>query len=109
MTVNLNLTVRWRQAQVLKSCKRFIVVVAGRRWGKSTLALWWLILNAFSGDDRLCYYVAPSYAQAKRIAWPVLKKLVPPNARSRVNERELLLELPNGSIVQLQSADQPDS
>jgi hypothetical protein len=109
MTVNLNLSVRWRQAQVLKSCKRFIVVVAGRRWGKSTLAIWWLILNGFSGDDRLCYYVAPSYAQAKRIAWPVLKKLVPPNGRSRVNERELLLELPNGSVIQLQGADQPDS
>jgi hypothetical protein len=56
--INLSLKLRRRQAQVFSCLKRFIVVVAGRRWGKTTLAMWWLIVNAFSGDDRLCYYVA---------------------------------------------------
>ena len=107
--INLNLKLRRRQALVFSCEKRFIVVVAGRRWGKTTLAIWWLIVNAFSGDDRLCYYIAPTYRQAKRIAWAVLKKLVPSSARSRISEQELLLTLPNGSTIQLHGADHPDS
>lgn len=107
--INLNLNLRRRQAQVFSCPKRFIVVVAGRRWGKTTLAIWWLIVNAFRGDDRLCYYIAPTYRQAKRIAWAVLKKLIPASARSRISEQELLVELPNGSTIQLHGADHPDS
>src|SRR5712692_7273590 len=107
--INVALSLRRRQAQVFRCPKRFIVVVAGRRWGKTTVALWWLIVNAFSGDDRLCYYLAPTYRQVKRIAWTALKKLIPPSARSRISEQELLIELPNGSTIQLHGADHPDS
>lgn len=107
--INLNLKLRPRQAQVFRCSKRFIVVVAGRRWGKTTTAIWWLIVNAFSGNDRLCYYIAPTYKQAKRIAWALLKKLIPPGARSRISEQELLLELRNGSTIQLHGADNADS
>src|SRR5437016_1229951 len=71
--LNLNQNLRWRQARVFSCKKRFIIVVAGRRWGKTRLALWWLVVNAFSGQNRLCYYIAPNYRQAKRIAWGVLK------------------------------------
>jgi hypothetical protein len=66
--ININLTLRQRQAEVFKCPKRFVVVVAGRRWGKTMLALCWLIVNAFSGDNRIAYYVAPNCRQAKRIA-----------------------------------------
>jgi hypothetical protein len=107
--INITLALRQRQAQVFSCPKRFVVVVAGRRWGKTTLAIWWLIVNGFSGDERLCYYIAPTYKQAKRIAWAVLKKLIPPSARGRISEQELLMELLNGSIIQLHGADNPDS
>src|SRR5712692_669992 len=105
----INLKLRPPQAKVFRCEKRFIVVVAGRRWGKTMLAVWWLIVNAYSGDDRLCYYIAPTYGQAKRIAWGILKKLIPPAARRRISEQELLIELPNRSIIQLHGADHPDS
>ena len=88
--------------------KRFIVLVARRRWGKTTLAIWWLIADAFSKEGRISYYIAPTYGQAKRIAWSVLKQLLPKDARWRISEQELLIELPNGSIVQLHGADRPD-
>jgi Terminase large subunit, T4likevirus-type, N-terminal len=91
------------------SCdKRFVVLVAGRRWGKTMLALGCLVVNAFSEPDRICHYLAPTYSQAKRIAWSVLKELVPPGARRRTSEQELLIELRNGSIIQLHGADCPD-
>jgi len=107
--LNLNQNLRWRQARVFSCKKRFIIVVAGRRWGKTRLALWWLVVNAFSGQNRLCYYIAPNYRQAKRIAWGVLKKLVPIGARCHTSEQELSIKLANGSVIELHGADRPDS
>jgi len=106
--INLTLSLRRRHAEVFLCDKRFIVLVAGRRWGKTTLAIWWLVVNALSNRGRICYYVAPTYGQAKRIAWSVLKELVPPSARRRTSEQELLIEVLNGSIIQLHGADRPD-
>src|SRR5437870_1606727 len=107
--LNLNQNLRWRQARVFSCKKRFIIVVAGRRWGKTRLALWWLVVNAFSRKDQVCYYIAPNYRQSKRIAWGVLKQLVPIEARCRSSEQELSIQLHNGSIIQLHGADNPDS
>src|SRR3989442_9828098 len=107
--LNLNQNLRWRQARVFSCKKRFIIVVAGRRWGKTRLALWWLVVNAFSGQNRLCYYIAPNYRQAKRIAWGVLKKLVPIGARCHTSEQELSIKLANGSVIELHGAGRPDS
>ena len=106
--INLTLALRRYQAEVFLCRMRFIVLVAGRRWGKTVLAIWCLIFNALSGPDRICYYVAPTHDQAKRIAWDVLKKLLPPEARQRTSELDLLIQLPNGSIIQLHGADRPD-
>ena len=106
--INLTLSLRRPHADVFSCDKRFVVLVAGRRWGKTTLAMWCLIVCAFRTDHALCYYVAPTYGQAKRIAWSVLKGLVPPAARRRTSEQELLIELLNGSIIQLHGADHPD-
>src|ERR1700738_1720487 len=87
--INLTLSLRRRHAEVFSCEKRFVVLVAGRRWGKTMLAIWCLIVNAFSGKGRICYFIAPTYGQAKRIVWGVLKKLVPPEARRRTSEQEL--------------------
>jgi hypothetical protein len=106
--INLVLSLKRHQAEVFSCDKRFIVLVAGRRWGKTTLAVWWLVVNAFRSENRICYYVAPTYGQAKRIAWRVLKVLVPTEARCRISEQELSIELPNGSIIELHGADRPD-
>jgi len=107
--LNLHQRLRPHQASVFTSRKRFKIVVAGRRWGKTWLALWWLVVNAFSGQNQVCYYIAPNYRQAKRIAWGVLKQLVPIGARCRTSEQELSIQLRNGSIIQLHGADHPDS
>ena len=105
---NLTLSLRQPHFDVFACVMRHVVLVAGRRWGKTTLAIWCLIVCAFRTDHALCYYVAPTYGQAERIAWSVLKGLVPPAARRRTSEQELLIELRNGSIIQLHGADHPD-
>src|SRR5947209_6581810 len=64
----MNVDLRWAQGQVFCSDKRFRVLVAGRRFGKTYLALVELCQAAW-GPGRLAWYVAPTYKQAKRIAW----------------------------------------
>ena len=107
--INVNLKLRHRQAQVFRCPKRFIVVVAGRRWGKTMLALSWLIVNAFSSDNRTLYYLAPNGRQARRIAWALLQRLVPVGARRCTSQQQLSIELVNGSMIQLHGAYNPDS
>ncbi len=106
--INTTLALKRPHADVFSCEKRFVVLVAGRRWGKTMLAIWWLVVNGFSNNDRICYYIAPTYGQAKRIAWSDLKRLVPAGGRRRTSEQELMIELPNGSIIQLHGADRPD-
>ena len=106
--INLHLALRRQHADVFLCDKRFIVVVAGRRWGKTVLALWWLIVNALSHPDCLCYFLAPTYEQAKRIAWRPLNNLFLKGSYRHISESELLIEAWNGSIIQLHGADHPD-
>jgi len=59
---------------------------------------------------RVCWYVAPSYRQAKQIAWVKLKEILK-DLRwiKKVNEAELTIELKNKSRICLRGADNPDS
>ena len=45
----------------------------GRRWGKTTLAVDEMKAKAVSKPSRVCY-IAPTYQQARDIAWEALKK-----------------------------------
>lgn len=94
--------------EVLVSNKRFRVLVAGRRFGKTHLALVEL-LRAACGPYRTVWYVAPSYKQAKRIAWNRLKKLTQSFWASQPSETELSIRLQWGSVIALRGADQYDS
>src|SRR6185437_13837752 len=105
----IQLRLRGQHAQVFLCEKRFIVLVAGRRWGKTTLALWWLIHHAASKENQICYYVAPTYRQSKRIAWRKLKQLVGPDLVRASREDELEIELRNGSILQLHGSSNADN
>ena len=100
----LQLTLKSNQTRVFLNDRRFRLVVAGRRWGKTRLAIGELVTDAFRGPDRIGYYIAPNYRQAKRIAWNVLKNQIPPSARRRTSELELSIELYNGSLIQLHGA-----
>lgn len=101
------------QCEVMFHPARFKVVVAGRRFGKTYLALMWLILQASKPPDerrgwRTCWYVAPTYRQAKEIAWKLLKRLIPRELVQRTNENELSVVLKNGNEVALKGADNYD-
>ena len=96
------------QQQVAKSDKRFRVLVTGRRFGKTHLAIRELC-KAASKPNQLVWYVAPSYRMAKQIVWDKLKnKLLDLNWVDRYNETDLHLILRNGSKICLRGADSYD-
>ena len=97
------------QGQVYRSKARFRVVCAGRRFGKTHLAIATLLFSALEAPGRVVWFVAPTYRQASQIAWKILKSLVHKDYRPKINETDLSLELPNGSVIALRGADNYDS
>lgn len=77
MSTGTDLTLRHAQGEVFSSRKRFRVLVAGRRFGKSYLACIELLRAAIERPGETFFYAAPTYRMAKDIAWKVMKKLVP--------------------------------
>jgi hypothetical protein len=68
----LEIRLKLAQMKVFTCEKRFRVLVAGRRFGKTYLALLEL-LRAACAPSRMVWYVAPTYKQGKRMAWNRLK------------------------------------
>ena len=88
---------------------RFRVVVAGRRFGKTHLAIRELCYYGRL-PDREVWYIAPTYRQAKQIVWRKLKhKLQDLKWVKKINESELSIILKNGSTIALKGADNADS
>jgi phage terminase large subunit len=107
----IEIHLRRHQQEVLRSLKRFNVLLAHRRFGKTVLAIVVLILKALKcplNRPQLHYY-CPTYSQAKRVAWPYLREYCQAIPGSLFNEAELKVTLPNGAIIQLGSADNPDA
>lgn len=98
-----------QQLQVFKDSSRFIVVVAGRRFGKTTLALIDIIASALANFKSRVWYIAPTYRQAEMIAWKMLLDMIPPEIVKNKNEARLTLELLNKSEISLKGADNEDS
>ena len=80
------------QSQIAQDRHRFRVVNCGRRFGKTTLAVLEMIAKAVYGDNRQICYIAPTYQQARDIAWQELKRLSLP-AVNKVNESRLEVTL----------------
>jgi hypothetical protein len=96
------------QGRVFASDRRFRVLVAGRRFGKTYLAITELCQAAW-GKGRVAWYVAPTYRQAKRIVWKPLKEITRPFWAQKPNESELTIQLTIGGTICLRGADNYDS
>jgi predicted phage terminase large subunit-like protein len=97
----------WQQ-EVYQSDKRFKVIAAGRRTGKSRLAAWMLILYGLQANKGHVFYVAPTQGQARDIMWQTLLEVGHPViASSHVNN--LQIKLINGATISLKGADRPET
>ena len=97
------------QKNIADSDHRFRVLVSGRRFGKTHLAIRELC-KAASQPNHKVFYVAPSYRMAKQIVWDQLKdRLRELRWVKRINESDLSIRLVNGSLICLRGADNEDS
>lgn len=85
------------QKKVALDFHRFRILCCGRRWGKTTLAIDQMKACAGQGDKRIAY-VAPTYQQARDIAWEQLKRDCH-EASESINEARLEIRLVNGSLI----------
>jgi len=97
------------QLSIVNDHKRFRVCVAGRRFGKTHLAIRELCFHARQPHQEV-WYVAPTYKQSKNIVWKKLKnRLQDLRWADKINETELSIQLKNGSTICLKGADNHDS
>jgi hypothetical protein len=97
------------QWQVFRDPRRFRILNAGRRFGKTHLACIELLVAGVNKPGSINWYVAPTYRQAEQIAWAKLKDLIPQAYIASKNESDLSIVLRNRSVIALRGADNPDS
>jgi hypothetical protein len=95
------------QSRVFLCERRFRVLAAGRRFGKTFLACVELCRAAFS-TGRVAMYIAPTNKQAKLIAWEPLKELTRPVWASTPSETDLRINLRTGGTIALRGAENSD-
>jgi hypothetical protein len=102
----IRLSERQRHVLRLHRQHRFTVLIAGRRWGKTRLAIAALAVAGAQPNAR-AWYIAPTRQMAKDIAWEPLQEVLRPLIVS-VNASDLQLTLHTGAKIALHSADEPD-
>lgn len=95
------------QLEVWNAMDRFTWLACGRRWGKTRMAGLWLTEGALLGST-VNWWVAPTYKMAS-VAWRLLKSLCMQVPGTRKNETDRVLELRTGGVIEVRSADDPDS
>ena len=93
------------QKEVFTSEARFRVLITGRRFGKTFLAL--NELAKFSRYPRKkVWYIAPTFRMCKDIMLdPLVEKMTKHKWISKVNYSDLTITLKNKSLIQLRSSD----
>ena len=108
MEVRLNIVLHDNQQAIENSKARFKIIKAGKRFGKSYWAIYAFIKMAFKKKGTY-WFIGPTFSQVEGIAWRMIEELVPPELIRRKLQNKLYIELINGSILELKSADNPTS
>lgn len=101
------------QLQVIQSKKRFVIVTAGRRWGKTVLAASRAISKALDPANtrrKHVFIIAPIATQAKLLYWQfLLDKLQPVGLVENALSNEGHIFLKNGVMIGVKGSDRPDT
>ena len=110
MAKELDVQLHPAQLEIFNSTARFKVVSAGRRFGKSRLAAWILIIKALQSESKDVFYIGPTFQQAKDIMWNMLKELLhDTDLIESTHENTATMKLVNGRRISLKGSDRPDT
>lgn len=114
--IDLGYTPRPFQAMLHNRLRRFNVLVCHRRFGKTVFAIMEMIDRGLrcKRKNPQYAYIAPTYGQAKRVAWEYLKDFTKNIPGSKPNEAELRVDIARpdrGDKIRfmLLGAENPDS
>jgi predicted phage terminase large subunit-like protein len=110
-SIDVKLDLHPGQKAVFDCPKRFIVVVAGRRFGKSWLACVRAITSALDerNEQKMPVgLIAPTYPTARTIYWKRLHEMAG-GLVANANVNLGIVELVNGVEIHIKGADRPDS
>lgn len=115
-TIDLGYIPRGLQAHLHANLKRFNVLVCHRRFGKTVFSLMEMIDQGLRNlrKNPQYAYIAPTYGQAKRVAWEYLKDYTKRIPGVVVNEADLRIDIPRPDREDkirfiLLGAENPDS
>jgi predicted phage terminase large subunit-like protein len=102
------ITLHAKQGHILASKARFKVVSAGRRFGKTLLAVEWLtLMDGGALDGYPVAYFAPTYKLSLEVWNNVAKTLEPITQRSSRTERRI--ELITGGVIDFWTLEEPSA
>jgi predicted phage terminase large subunit-like protein len=112
----IDVSLHQKQMEIFQSPKRFRVVGAGRRGGKSYLSAVELLIEGLKtknehGIDvktKEVWYVAPTFQQGKDIMWNLLKEMGKDVIESTI-ENTATIKLINGRTIKIKGSDRPDT
>lgn len=107
--VRLGLKLHPNQQSIHESNARFKVIKAGKRFGKTKWALFEIAQKAAAKPGGLFWYTAPTYRQAKSIAWIDLKQMIPRRMLTKCLENDLTMQLTQGARIELKGEDNQDT
>ena len=105
---DINVSLHDAQMEIFKSEARFKVISAGRRFGKSRLAAWVLLIKALQSKSKDVFYVGPTFQQSKDIMWGMLKELGRDVIKA-AHENTAVLTLINDRKIYLKGSERPDT
>jgi phage terminase large subunit len=98
------------QRKTINKIKRRTVLVVHRGAGKTVLCVNVLNREAITGPHDAVYaYILPTYTQAKKVVWKALQTVANAIPGVVFNNSELKVSYPNGSIIYLLGAENPDA
>ena len=96
------------QREIFNDPSRFKVCAMGRRWGKSILATYIILVKALQTKGNY-FFISPTFQQSRQIIWDILKDKTRDTLAKKVNESRLEIELINGSKIFLKGGDRADT
>lgn len=115
-SVDLGYKPRPFQAVLHRALKRFNVLVCHRRFGKTVFSIMEMIDKALRCElkNPQYAYIAPTYGQAKRVAWEYIKDFTKDLPGAKANEADLRIDIPRPDRgdkirIMLLGAENPDS
>lgn len=102
-TVKVNLpTLHSAQRAIRSATSRFVVVAAGRRFGKTMLCA--CLCSIVASKAGRVWWIAPSYMQAQ-IGWRAIVAVVGQIPYVEVLRGAMIVKFPDGGFIQVRSAD----